>query len=39
MKFGQSTEYNKRKIFVKNHVQNKAERLVPDLFLLFKKVL
>ena len=38
MKFGQSTD-NKRKFFVKNHVQNKAERLVPDLFLLFKKVL
>ena len=39
MKFGQSIEYNKRKFFFKNHAQNEAERLVPDLFLFFKKAL
>ena len=36
MKFGQLTEYNKRKFFAKNHAQNEAERLVPDLLLFFK---
>ena len=39
MKFGQSIEYNKRKVFFKNHAQNEAQRLVPDLFLLFRKAL
>ena len=39
MKFGKSIEYNKRTFFFKNHAQNEAERLVPDLFLLFKKAL
>ena len=39
MKFGQSIEYSKEKFFFKNHAQKKAERLVPDLFLLFKKAL
>ena len=39
MKFGQSIEYNKGKFSFKNHAQNKAERLVPDLFLFFKKAL
>ena len=39
MKFGQSIEYNKRKLFVKNHTQNEVERIVPDLFLFFKKAL
>ena len=29
-------EYNK-KMFFKNNAQNEAERLVPDLFLFFKK--
>ena len=33
MKFGQLMKYNK--IFsIKNHVENEAERLVPDLFLV-----
>ena len=39
MKFGQSIEYNKRNIFFKNHAQNEVERLVPDVFLFFKKAL
>ena len=39
MKFSQSIEYNKRKCFFKNHEQNEAERLIPDLCLLFKKAL
>ena len=25
--------------FIKNHLENEAERLVPDLFLFFKKAL
>ena len=29
----------KRYIFLKNHAENEAGRLVPDLYLLFKKVL
>ena len=33
MKFGQVIEYNQRKIFPKNHAENKAARLVPDLFV------
>ena len=38
MKFGQLIEYNMRNIFLqKNHVQNDVGRLVPGLFLLFKK--
>ena len=32
MKFGQVREHNKI-FFIKNHVEYKAERLVPDLFL------
>ena len=39
LKFGQSIEYNKRNFFFKNHAQNMAERLVPDLFFFFKKAL
>ena len=39
MKFGQSIQYNKRKLFFKNHVQNGSDRLVLDLFLFFKKAL
>ena len=34
--FGQLIEYNKRKFFFKNHAQNEAGKLVPDLFMLFK---
>ena len=37
MKFGQIIEYNKRYIFFKNYAENKAVRLVPDLFLFFEK--
>ena len=33
MKFGQIIEYNKINIFLKNHAENEAERLVPDLSL------
>ena len=40
MKFGQLIEYKKINIFLpKNHVQNEAGRLVPDLILFFKKAL
>ena len=33
VKVGQLIEYNKRNIFFKNYVENKAGRLVPDLKL------
>ena len=33
MKFGHLIEYNVRVFFSKNHVENEAQRLVPDLFL------
>ena len=36
MKFGQLIEYNKRNIFLQTF-ENEATRLVPDLFLFFKK--
>ena len=36
MKFGQLIEYNKI-FFFKNYAENEATRLVPDLFLSFKK--
>ena len=39
MQFGQFIEYNLRNIFFKYHAENKAGRLVPNLFLFFKKVL
>ena len=39
MKFDQLIEHDKRNVFLKNHAESKAGRLVPDLFLLFKKVL
>ena len=39
MKVGQSIEYYNRKCFFKNHAENKAWRLVLDLFLFFEKVL
>ena len=31
MKFVQAIEYNKVNIFLKNHAENEAGRLVPDL--------
>ena len=37
MKIGELIEQNKRNIFLKNYAENKAGRLVPDLFLFFKK--
>ena len=38
MKFSQLREYNKiKKFFFKSYVENEARRLVPDLFLFFKK--
>ena len=40
MKFGQLIEYNKRNIvFFKNRAENEERRLVPGLFLFFKKAL
>ena len=38
MKFGQIIKHNKI-FFCKNHSQNEAGTLVPDLFLLFRKAL
>ena len=38
IKFGLLIECNKI-FFFKNHAENKAERLVPDLFLFFTKAL
>ena len=41
IKFGQLIEHNKKnfaeKFFFKNYAENEARRLVPDLFLFFKK--
>ena len=37
MKFGQVVEQNKRMLFEKNHSENEAGRLVPDLFLFSRK--
>ena len=37
MKVGQLIEYNKRNIFFKNYVENKAGRLVLEFFLFFEK--
>ena len=36
MKLGQLIEYYKRNIFLQNYAENKAGRLVLDLFLFFK---
>ena len=38
MKFGQLIQCNKRNIFLQNHGENEAGRLIPDLFLFFKKL-
>ena len=37
MTFGQLKEYSKRNIF-RNHAENKAGRLVPDLFCFLEKL-
>ena len=39
MKFGQFIEYYRSNIFFKNYAKNELGRLVPDLFLFFKKAL
>ena len=39
MKFCLLIEDNKRNNFFKNHAENKARRLAPDLLLNFKKAL
>ena len=39
MKSGQLIGCNKTNIFFQNHAENNAGRLVPDLFLFFKKAL
>ena len=38
MTYRQAIDYNKRIVFFKNHTENEAGRLVPDLFLFFQKV-
>ena len=38
MKFDQLIEYNTRNNFFKNHVENKARELVPEVFLFFEKL-
>ena len=37
--FGEVTEYKNIKLLSKNHAENEAERLVPELFLFFEKAL
>ena len=39
MRFGQLMEYNKRNIFFISYAENEAGRLVPDVFLFFRKAL
>ena len=40
MKFGQLIEsINRNNFFFKNHAENEAVRLVPDLFSFFRKIL
>ena len=38
MKFGQLMKYNKKYIFLKEHAENEADRLVSDLFCFLKKL-
>ena len=37
MKLAKLIEYKKEIFFLKNYAENKAGRLVPDLFLFFKE--
>ena len=37
MKLGQLIEYNKRFVFLQNYEEDETGRLVPDLFLFFKR--
>ena len=39
MKFVQLIKYSMKKFFLKKHAENEIGRLVPDLFLFFKKAL
>ena len=39
MKFGQAIEYYKRNTFLQKPCRNVAERLVPDIFFVFKEAL
>ena len=39
MKFVHLIEYKEKIFFFKNHGENESGRLVPDLFLFFKKAL
>ena len=39
IKFGQLIEYQDKIFFFENHGESEAGKLVPDLFLLYKKVL
>ena len=39
MEFGQLIEYKREIFFFNNLTENEAGRLVPDLFLFFKKAL
>ena len=39
MRFGQLIESKERNIFFRNHAENEAEKLVPDLLLFFEKAL
>ena len=36
MKFSQLIEYNIKTFFLKNHAENEAGRLVPDIFFFYK---
>ena len=38
IKFGQLIEHNKRNTFFKNYAKNEVGRVVPDVFLFFKKL-
>ena len=39
MRFSQLIEYKERNIFFRNHAENEAGKLVPDLLLFFEKAL
>ena len=39
MKIGQLIDIPRKTFFFKNHAENEAGRLVPELFLFFKKAL
>ena len=39
MQIDQVIEHNNRTIFFKNHSENEAGKLIPDLFLFFQKAI